>query len=49
MRQEGSQPPLYYTLLAALTRRLLRPLVELESGRLENLHAAPGIAELPVI
>ncbi|WP_322801852.1 hypothetical protein [Thermoflexus sp.] len=46
-RQEGSQPPLYYTLLAALTRLLQLPLGDLEAVRLENRHAAPGNAELP--
>lgn len=46
-RQEGSQPPLYYALLAAMTHLLQLPLDDLEAVRLENQHAAPGNAALP--
>lgn len=45
-RQEGSQPPLYYFLLAALTRALRLPLDDLEQVLLVNRHPAPGDASL---
>lgn len=43
-RQEGSQPPLYYMLLAALTRILGLPLDDFEAIYHPNPHAAPGDA-----
>jgi len=46
-RQEGSQPPLYYAMVAALTRWLRLPLDDLEAVRLENRHPSPGDASLP--
>jgi len=46
-RQEGSQPPLYYILLAALTRALHLPLGDLDQILRPNRHAAPGDASLP--
>jgi len=45
-RQEGSQPPLYYALLAALTRTLHLPLEGLDQIRIVNRHPAPGDASL---
>ncbi len=46
-RQEGSQPPLYYMLLAALTRALHLPLEDLDRILIANRHPAPGGASLP--
>ncbi len=46
-RQEGSQPPLYYLTLAALTRVLRLPLQDLDRVLIVNRHAAPGDASLP--
>lgn len=43
-RQEGSQPPLYYALLAALTRALCLPLDDFEAVYHPNPHAHPGDA-----
>jgi len=43
-QQEGSQPPLYYMLLAALTRGLGLPLNDFEILYHPNPHAAPGDA-----
>jgi len=43
-RQEGSQPPLYYAILAALTRTLRLPLDDFEAVYLPNPHAHPGDA-----
>jgi hypothetical protein len=46
-RQEGSQPPLYYAMLAAFSRLFRWPLEDLEAVRIENRHPSPGNAELP--
>ncbi len=46
-RQEGSQPPLYYMLLAVLTRALHLPLEDLDQILIVNRHPAPGDASLP--
>ncbi|MDW8064012.1 MAG: hypothetical protein RMK32_00080 [Anaerolineae bacterium] len=46
-RQEGSQPPLYYMLLAALTRALHLPLEDLDRVLIVNRHPSPGNAALP--
>lgn len=43
-RQEGSQPPLYYAILAAVTRTLHLPLDDFEAIYLPNPHAHPGDA-----
>ncbi|WP_376792126.1 ArnT family glycosyltransferase [Thermoflexus sp.] len=46
-RQEGSQPPLYYLILAALTRAFHLPLDDLERVLIENRHPTPGDPSLP--
>lgn len=46
-RQEGSQPPLYYAMLAAFARLFRWPLEDLEAVRVENRHPSPGNADLP--
>ncbi len=43
-RQEGSQPPLYYAILAALTQTLRLPLENFEVIYYPNPHARPGDA-----
>lgn len=43
-RQEGSQPPLYYALLAGITHALRLPLDDLEALIHRNPHAYPGDA-----
>ncbi len=43
-RQEGSQPPLYYVFLAALTRGVRLPLNDFEKIFHRNPHAHPGDA-----
>jgi len=43
-RQEGSQPPLYYALLAGVTRLLGLPLEDLEQVYVPNPHACLGDA-----
>lgn len=43
-RQEGSQPPLYYALLAGITHALRLPLDDLEAMIHRNPHAYPGDA-----
>ena len=42
-RQEGSQPPLYYALLAGLTRLLGLPLNDFEAIYFPNPHACLGM------
>ncbi|MCX8066512.1 MAG: DUF2142 domain-containing protein, partial [Anaerolineae bacterium] len=45
-RQEGSQPPLYYALLAGFTRLLRLPLDNLDVVYVPNPHASSGNASL---
>lgn len=45
-RQEGSQPPLYYQILAAFTRLLHLPLSDYEAVYIHNPHVNLGNAEM---
>lgn len=45
-QQEGSQPPLYYQTLAAITRLLHLPLSDYEAVYIHNPHVKPGNPDL---